>query len=178
MNSAASDTAGIVRGWLEQRYPGTVLSFPLMDSLDTFDGFGVATPSALTLFFIDSTNAAGWNWTLSVYGGVAIDVPGVNNCLLWANGKNRASAFGKYYIATHREAGTSVLIADYSIMGAHIEAAVLRQSGLAGQIRGQLENAVAWTDEDAREVLATLGGRPFPHNEESLNTIFFAGSSG
>ncbi len=154
------------------------MTFPLMDSVDTFNGFGVASPNALTLFFIDSTGSAGWNWTLSVYGGIAIDVPGVTDCLLWANQKNRRSALGKYHIATHREAGTSVLIADYSIMGAHVEAAVLRQSGLAGHIRAQLENAVAWTDEDGREVLSTLGGRRFAHNEESLQTIFFAGSSG
>jgi hypothetical protein len=178
MTSAASEVARIARDWLEQRYPGAILPFPLMDSLDTFNGFGVATPNAVALLFIDSTDAAEWNWTLSVYGGIAIDVPGVTNCLHWANMKNRASAVGKYHIATHREQQTSVLIGDYSIQGVHIEAAVVRNSGLAGHIRGLLSNAVAWTEEDAREVLTTLGGRSFPPDEASLQTIFMAGSSG
>src|SRR3712207_2347074 len=103
METVASQVISLLRGWLQQTFPGSIFSWEFIETLDGFDGFGISLGSSLSLVFIDSTDEAPWQWAVNIYSGLALDCPDSIDALIWANGKNRGTLVGKYHIAVHQQ---------------------------------------------------------------------------
>ncbi|WP_330277832.1 hypothetical protein OG205_20460 [Lentzea sp. NBC_00516] len=164
------------RQFLERIYPGCVGDHPI-GVLPNFEAFTVYHGGALTLAYVDMTNAQPGLWTMQISTGITVDAPEVTATVEWVNDLNRNLRIGKYYSAITQDRSMCAVLYDTFNHGTLFEAVWANpESPTVGQISNwvlnMVKNNVQSTPADCSFANQRWSGKPFQNTDEDKMKLF------
>jgi hypothetical protein len=161
---------------VDRNLPEARFDWDLGNIDESSPGFGVAYLNGLSLVQAPVTDDS-HTWSVCITAGLAYELNGIGEAFSWTNGRNRATALGRYYCPIDESRAMAAILHEHNIWGGLFNlffgdgCSDDVATALVRRLSTEIVATIVGAAEDSQEVLSRMDGRGF--DRSNLNDLFF-----